>query len=132
MQFCYQRIIELQQWFATRANNEPHPIVGLPRGPLGRYGISQRRSGCKAATARSVGSHEVGVAEPAGRRCAILLPPRPQIAPREPAKHSRSARLGALALQRIENLFDRVTHGPMVFMRVSDRIAIFFAFRNDR
>src|SRR5207244_11989826 len=45
---------------------------------------------------------------------AIALESGPQVATREAQKHSRAARMGSLALQGVEDLFDGVGHrsGP--------------------
>jgi hypothetical protein len=53
---------------------------------------------------------KIRVAELADRRRTILLAPRPQIAPRKTAEDRRAPGLRPFALQRVENLFDSVSH----------------------
>jgi ATP-binding protein involved in chromosome partitioning len=63
----------------------------------------------KAPTAAgAVHAHEVGVAEGADRRGAVLFTARPQIATGKATKHGRAASLCSFTLQGIENFFDAV------------------------
>src|SRR5581483_9730328 len=56
----------------------------------------------------SVGTDEIGIAELTDGLGAILLPAGPQIAACKTAENRGAAGMDALALQRQENLFDRV------------------------
>jgi hypothetical protein len=58
-----------------------------------------------AAAQRSIGADKIGVAEPAGRRGAILLAPAPEISAGEPAEYRSPAGMCAFALQGQKNLF---------------------------
>src|SRR5207248_9100388 len=71
--------------------------------------IGERLGGREPAAVRP-DADEVRVAERADRARTVLLAPRPQVAPREPAEDRGAAHVRALALQRVEDLLDRVTH----------------------
>ncbi len=64
----------------------------------------------EAAAAFAVDADEIGVAELADRGRAILLAAGPEIAAGKTAKHRRASGLSAFALQRLENLLDRIGH----------------------
>ena len=102
-------IVELQRRFASRAHHEP-VCSARPPGPDDRG--CQGTGASEHAAAGTVGADEVGVAELADGLGPIDLAPAPQVAAREAAEHRRPARLRALALQRVEQLFDGVAHAP--------------------
>jgi hypothetical protein len=80
------------------------PIGGRPeRGGLRR----ERTRRLVFAAERAVRPDEVRIAEAACRRRAIALVTGPQIAAAEPAEDGRPAGVGALSLQRMEDLLDR-------------------------
>ena len=56
------------------------------------------------------GADEIGVAELTNRARAIFLSARPEIAAAESTEDRGAPSLRALALQRVEDLFDRVGH----------------------
>ena len=60
-----------------------------------------------------VHTDEIGVAERADGRRAVLLAPAPEVAAGETAEDRRAARLAALALQGEEDLLHRVAHGAI-------------------
>ena len=53
---------------------------------------------------------EIGIAEVADGGRAIRLATRPQVAAGEATEHRRTSGVRALALQRVEDLFDGVHH----------------------
>src|SRR5262249_8283803 len=65
---------------------------------------------CELLTSLSINADEIRIAELADRVRPIALASRPKIAAGEAAEHSRSPGLCALALERVEDLFDRVAH----------------------
>ena len=64
--------------------------------------------GCEFAAALPVGSDEIRVAEGALRGCPVLLPSRPQVAPRKAQEHRPAPRLHTLPLERQERFLDRI------------------------
>ena len=79
----------------------------MPRGSDRR---ARSCSGREPAAARPVRADEVGVAELADRASAVLLAAGPQVAAGEAAEHRGPAGVGALALEGVEDLLDRVGH----------------------
>lgn len=126
MQRVDERPIQLQEWFAARADHERttgltgriHSLaarsVAVYRPGAG-YGNGEVLGRFEASAARSVGSEEVRIAEPADGGGAVLFPARPQVAAGKPAEHSRPTCLGALPLEAIEDLFDRIDHWDCPF-----------------
>nr|GEU28565.1 hypothetical protein [Tanacetum cinerariifolium] len=104
-----QRRIELQQRFAARE----HDVFagGVRRRPQRVDGGGQLLGGLELAAAFAVGAHEIGVAELADGRGAVALASGPQVTARKPAEHGGAPGMGALALQRVKNLFDATDHG---------------------
>jgi len=101
-----QRRIELQQGLAPGAD---HVGASAPR-PGRRDSASKSLRIGELAAPGPVDADEIGVAEGADRRRPVALEPRPQIAAGKTQEHRRPAGLRALALQRVEQLFDRITH----------------------
>jgi hypothetical protein len=98
----------VKQWFAASKDDETPLEIGAPcRG----NGAGKRLCARKATAAITVAADEIGIAEPAGCRCAILFAATPQIAARKTAKLGGTPRQRALALQRLEYLFDDKTQG---------------------
>src|SRR5579871_2450867 len=62
----------------------------------------------KLPSARPIRIRKIRIAKFADRAGSILFPPRPQIAARKTTEYRRAPRLRALALQRVEDLFDSV------------------------
>src|SRR5260221_418413 len=103
--------VELQQRLAAGADDEgPRPRLGGP-GAAHR-GSEVERSG-EAPAAGPVSADEIGVAEAARRGGAIGLAAAPEIAAGEAAEHGGAAGICALALERVEDLLDRVAHPPL-------------------
>ena len=96
------------------------PPVSTTKGgvpPLPRQASRQAAASASASANLpppvAVGADEVGVAEIAGRRLAVCLAARPQIAAGKAAEHRRPPGLRAFALQRVEDLLDRI-HGRSI------------------
>src|SRR5262245_19229041 len=104
-----ERIVHLQQRLTARAHEESTCVRcgGWPRAG-DRSGEIARRLELPAT--RSVGADEVRIAELTSRLRPILLVTRPEVAAGAATEHGRSAGLGAFPLERVENLFDRITH----------------------
>src|SRR5919202_121548 len=99
-------MIKLKQRLATGADHE----WGSATGPVTGHGIGKRCSIAKSSTPATVCAHEIRITEAAYRRLSVRLTARPEIAAREAAEDGRTAGLGPLALQRIEDFLDRVAH----------------------
>jgi hypothetical protein len=102
--------VELEQRFAAGEDDEA-PIETRP--PCRRDGIRKHLRRRETATAVSVAADEVGIAEPADGRCAILFAAAPQIASGKTAEHGGAPGLCALALQRLEYFFDDESQGSV-------------------
>src|SRR5262249_26565346 len=85
-----------------------------PAWPGGRDRSRQFRRRCEAPATGAVGADEIGIAETADGRRAIRLAAGPEVAARETAEDCRTARVGALALEREKDLFQRVAHRVIV------------------
>jgi hypothetical protein len=108
MQGINECLIQLQQWFATRADDKTAAIRSI-RPPL-RDRVSHCLCASEFLPARPVNTNEIGIAELADRAGSIFFPSRPQIATSEPTKHGWPPSLRALPLKRIEDLLHRVAH----------------------
>ena len=100
-----RRVVELEQRFATGANDEALVLF------VDRPSRGNRRSevaGGRKLAAVGPDSNKIGITEVADCGCAIRLATRPEVAPAETTKDRRSAGVGTLTLERIENLFDGV------------------------
>ena len=109
VQRVHQRGIDLQQGLTAR---EDHKAVRSVRHRP--QGSNLRRQGLRVlepAAQRAVGTHKVSIAKLADRCGPVLLAARPQVAPGKAAKHCGLARVGAFALQGVEDFFDLVAHG---------------------
>ena len=104
-----ERRVQLQKRFAAGADNES-PARSRVRRPFRFDRNRQILSGIESSTPRPIDSYKFGIAEPADGRGAVGLATRPEIASGKAAEDGGAARLRALALQGIEDLFDRVTH----------------------
>lgn len=62
----------------------------------------------------SVGTHKIGVAEPARRCSAVFFPTAPQVAARKPAKNRWAPRIGTLPLQGVEDFLDAISHAAQL------------------
>jgi N-glycosylase/DNA lyase len=107
--------VELQGRLAARAD-QPRSV---PRGrtstrPACGRSVRQRLRRVVSAAAGTIDADEVGVAERAGRRCAVGAAPVPEVAAGEATEHRGSSRVRALALEREEELLDRVSHAYSV------------------
>lgn len=114
----YCGFIQLQQGFASRADDVgsiTRPVVGPEPGncpgQICRVGI--------APTMLPVHTPEVGIAKSADGLVPVLFPAAPQIAAREAAKYGRAARLGTLALKRVEYFLDFVGQKERSLIRFS-------------
>ncbi len=106
-----ERGVELEQRFSARADNEPR-AASLPPGP--RRLVGKLRWAGEAPPALPVHSNEVGVAPPGaapGAQLAVRSSTGPQVAPSKAQEDSRPARVHALSLKRVDDLFDRISHG---------------------
>src|SRR5580704_8773075 len=104
-----QRRVELQQGLAASEHNKPVRVASDPGALDGngkRFGVS------KAAAARPVQSHEIGVAELANGAGAIFLLAGPEIAAGEAAKYGGAPGVRAFALQREEDFLHRIFAHP--------------------
>jgi hypothetical protein len=99
-----QRLVELQQRFATGADNEW--FSALTRWPMIGNSTRQIFRGLELSPTRPIRTHKLGIAELAYGSAAILLSTRPEVATRKPAKDRRATGLATLALQGVVNLFD--------------------------
>jgi hypothetical protein len=98
----------LQQRLTSGAYNEPLSAVVL-RPPL-RNLLGKLLRGAELASTVAIGAKKICVAEFTDCLRAICLTPAPEIASAEAAEDSGASGVHALALQRVENLFDRVCH----------------------
>src|SRR5690606_25632584 len=98
---------DLQKRLAPRADDESMRIVALP---LRRDGARQLGRRLEATATGAVDPHEIGVAEAADRLLPVTLAPGPEITARESTKDRGPSGVRALALQRVEDLFHRVSH----------------------
>src|SRR5579883_148515 len=99
--------VHLQKRLPAGQHDEP-PLNGAIPNP--GYRLGEHLSGGIAATHSSVESDKIGVAEAAYGVSSILSSSRPQIAASKPAKDGGPSGLSALALESLEDLFDRVAH----------------------
>src|SRR5260364_134268 len=107
MQRVDQCIVELQHRLAARADDKAPRFVWWPW----RGDHRCERVGRSVFTAvLTVKPDEIRITEAAHRARAIFLAARPYVAPRKSAKYRRAARIRSFALQRVENLLDRVCH----------------------
>ena len=103
-----QRAVELQQRLAA---GEHDILAGwVTRRPQAVDGVRQVGRPGKLAAAFAVGADEISVAKRADGAVAVDLAAGPQIAAGKSAKDRRPPRVGAFALQGIENLFNAVSH----------------------
>ncbi len=103
--------IQLQQRLAARTHHKTPSSASSCSGQAAPSHPPALPPSQTSRRPRPSTSDKFRVAESADRFDArSALASRPQIASREPAEHRRASRLSALALQRIENLFDRVAH----------------------
>ncbi len=108
----------LEQGLAAR---EHHEAVFRLRPPCGSEGAGKGVRIGKARAAFPVGADEVGVAEAALGAGAVLFAAGPQVAAGKAAEHGGPPRLGTLALQGLEHLFDSIGHGPKPLDQPSPR-----------
>jgi hypothetical protein len=104
MQGVDQFSIELKQRFASRHHHKA--IIFITRRPKRHNLVGQTVCRHILTAQGPICSDKIRVAELADGGRTVLFAPRPQVAPREPAKHGRHACLNSLALQGIEDLFD--------------------------
>src|SRR6476469_703514 len=102
--------VQLKERLAAGADDELARARRDVRRPLLGDRTRQRVGRVELSAARSVDADEVRVAELARRVCAIALAPRPQIASGETTEYCRPAGIGALTLQREEDLLHRERH----------------------
>ena len=72
--------------------------------------VPQRIRAVEASAARAVGADEIGVAEGADGRRPVLLAAAPEVAAGKAAEDGCAASVGTLALQRVEDFLDGVSH----------------------
>ncbi len=109
MQCIDQRRIELKQWLASRTDDKS--LAGcVPFWPAPGNGSCQFVWGAELSATFAIRSDKVGIAERANGLQSILFQSRPKITSGEPAEYSRSPGLNAFALERVEYLFDAVSH----------------------
>src|SRR2546428_12323702 len=106
-----ERRIELQERLAAGADDEAVLLNASRPGPEDCLG--EQWGAREAPAPRAVGADEGGVTEAAHRARAILLPPRPEIAPSKPQEYRGRTRVRPFALQRVEDLLDAV-HGRII------------------
>src|SRR6185437_11516186 len=101
-----QLFVELQQRLAAGDDDE------LARGlaPERRDLVGQRRR-LVAAAILAVRADEIGVAESALGRLAVLLAPGPEVAAGEAQEDRPAPRLHPLPLEGQKDLLDRIAHG---------------------
>src|SRR6185437_6572318 len=87
-----------------------HITIGRSAAPLAGDGTSEFRGRAVATAQRAVDTDEIGVAKLADRGRAVLLAAAPEVVAGEATEYGGAARMGAFALQRQKDLFDRVTH----------------------
>src|SRR5690242_8857589 len=109
MQCVDQWLVELEQWFTSCANDEAS-ARRVPLGPAFGNRPRQCLGRTELSTTFTVSPNEVRIAERAHCLRSVLLHPRPEVAPRKPTENSRPPCLGPLALKRVENLFDAISH----------------------
>jgi len=107
MQRLNEAIVDLQKGLATGEDNKAVRSIIAPHT---RNCIGQLVGIGKPPAAKPVGADEVRVAEGTDGCASILLSSGPQIAARKAAEDGRPPGIAALALERIENLFDRICH----------------------
>lgn len=105
-----QRFVQLQQRLATGEHNQ-WARAGRASRPVRENGVCERLCGREAAAARTIRTHEIGVAEAADCPLAVLLAAAPQVAACKAAEHRGTPAVGALALQREKEFLDGVAHG---------------------
>ena len=89
---------------------------------------------CELPAARPVRAHKIGVAELADGRGAVRLAARPEIAAGKAAEDRGAPGLRALALQRVEDFLDGVTHknqlSALSFQLLARRESFCYELRN--
>ena len=106
-----QRVDELAVELEHRLAAGDHDQAPLALWSPERLDVARKLVGAgELAAALTVRADEVRIAETALRRRAILLPPRPQIAPGEAQEHRAATRLHALPLEGEEAFLDGVGH----------------------
>ena len=101
-----QSLVDLQHGLAAGEHDEGRRAAIAPPGAAA--GRGERVGVGELAAAVAIGADEIGVAELAGRGLAVGLAAGPQIAAGEAAEHGGPPRLRAFALQRVEDLLDRI------------------------
>src|SRR5258708_3394348 len=126
---CMQRVdcgfIELEQRLTPGTHHQWATTLGAPGGdarPTREHSVRQRlRTGKLAAIGTA--ANELGVAELADRLAPVLFASPPEIPPPDPAEHGRTTRVEPLALERVEDLADDVTHAWLTHPRTAqDRL----------
>src|SRR6476646_1204470 len=101
-----QRLVYLQHRLASGEHHERRrAAIAAPRVAAGagkRTGIGE------LAATIAIGANKIGVAEIADGASAVGLAAGPQVAAGETAEHGGPPRLGAFALQRVEDFLDRI------------------------
>ena len=107
--------VELQQRLPAGADHEAAALrLGRPGRGDGSASSSARG---EPPAAGSVGAHEVGVAEPADGGARSSSRPVQRLHPANRQKTAGRPVVRALALQRVEDLLDRVAHTPRADIR---------------
>ena len=109
VQRCNKRRVDLEQRFSASAHDEALTLVGILR-PLIFNGLGQSFRRIELSAARPIHTDKIRVAELADRIGAICFAARPQVAPGKSTEHRGATGLRALALQRVKDFFDSVTH----------------------
>lgn len=102
-----KQIIDLKQWFAASTDDIGAPTLVFPG--LG-YGSCEITRVGKLAPSGSIGAHKVGIAEPTDGQTTVNFSSTPQVASGKATEDCWSTGLGALSLECVEQLFDRVGH----------------------
>ena len=84
--------------------------VDRTAGETGFCRAGERASGLERPSSRSIRPDELGIAEAADGVGTVGLASRPQVASSEPTEDGRPTCMGSLTLERVEDLFDGVTH----------------------
>ena len=108
-----QRFVELQQRLPAGAHDVRlrHVVLQPVAGHHLRQGFGVR----VLSAVGSVGAHEIRIAEAADGFRAVVFQSAPQIAAGKTQEHGRAAAAGALALKRVIDFFDLVSHRTLYF-----------------
>ena len=102
-------VIKLKERFASSAHNK-FPASRVVVWPMPLNCHCKVFCGFELPAAWAINTNEVGIAKPAYGARPVIFMSRPKITTGEAAENCRATRLGAFALEGVENLLHGIAH----------------------